>query len=115
MPLVCVDILTPSVTHSFLSHPHWHSWYPPGHGDIYQSLKRSGLLDQFLKQGKEFIFISNIDNLGATVDLSEQGLNVWGWGKWAEGMGREGARIREEGITIVCGSASSVAVLSVDV
>lgn len=44
-------------------------WYPPGHGDIYQSLKRSGLLDQFLKQGKEFIFISNIDNLGATVDL----------------------------------------------
>lgn len=72
------------MTHSFLSHPHWYSWYPPGHGDIYQSLKRSGLLDQFLKQGKEFIFISNIDNLGATVDLSEQGLNVWVCveGKW---------------------------------
>ena len=43
------------------------------------------------------------------------GVGGWGWGKWAEGRGREGARIREEGITIVCGSASSVAVLSVDV
>ncbi|CAI8047808.1 UTP--glucose-1-phosphate uridylyltransferase [Geodia barretti] len=45
------------------------SWYPPGHGDIYNSLKRSGLLERFLEEGKEFIFISNIDNLGATVDL----------------------------------------------
>ena len=47
------------------------SWYPPGHGDIYNSLKRSGLLERFLEEGKEFIFISNIDNLGATVDLGE--------------------------------------------
>ncbi|XP_019853045.1 PREDICTED: UTP--glucose-1-phosphate uridylyltransferase-like [Amphimedon queenslandica] len=45
-------------------------WYPPGHGDIYISLKRSGLLDQFVKEGKELMFVSNIDNLGATVDLS---------------------------------------------
>ena len=44
-------------------------WYPPGHGDIYQSLFQSGLLDEFIKQGKEYIFISNVDNLGATVDL----------------------------------------------
>ncbi|XP_063901146.1 UTP--glucose-1-phosphate uridylyltransferase-like isoform X2 [Zophobas morio] len=42
-------------------------WYPPGHGDIYFALKYSGLLDSFLKE--EYIFISNIDNLGATVDL----------------------------------------------
>ena len=108
------------MTHSFLSHPPWYSWYPPGHGDIYQSLKRSGLLDQFLKQGKEFIFISNIDNLGATVDLSEQGLNVWVWGGGGGGSGQRGGErggvwIGEEGITIVCGSASSVAMLSVDV
>ena len=46
-----------------------YSWYPPGHGDVYPSLKRSGLLDKFIKEGKEFIFISNIDNLGATVDV----------------------------------------------
>ena len=27
------------------------------------------MLDKFLKEGKEVVFISNIDNLGATVDL----------------------------------------------
>lgn len=45
-------------------------WYPPGHGDVYASLKQSGLLEKFIEEGKEFIFISNIDNLGATVDLN---------------------------------------------
>lgn len=45
------------------------AWYPPGHGDFYQSFKNSGLLQEFLEQGKEYVFISNIDNLGATVDL----------------------------------------------
>lgn len=46
------------------------SWYPPGHGDIYESLSNSGLLKKFIQEGKEFIFVSNIDNLGATVDIS---------------------------------------------
>lgn len=45
-------------------------WYPPGHGDIYESLHNSGLLQKFIDQGKEFIFVSNIDNLGATVDIN---------------------------------------------
>lgn len=45
-------------------------WYPPGHGDFYASLQSSGLLDQLLAEGKEWVFVSNIDNLGATVDLS---------------------------------------------
>ncbi|KAK4316812.1 hypothetical protein Pmani_012066 [Petrolisthes manimaculis] len=45
------------------------AWYPPGHGDFYLAFKNSGLLDIFLNQGKEYAFISNIDNLGATVDL----------------------------------------------
>ncbi|XP_026873634.1 UDP-glucose pyrophosphorylase 2b isoform X1 [Electrophorus electricus] len=44
-------------------------WYPPGHGDIYASFYASGLLEQLLAEGKEYIFVSNIDNLGATVDL----------------------------------------------
>ncbi|XP_064623391.1 UTP--glucose-1-phosphate uridylyltransferase-like isoform X2 [Lineus longissimus] len=44
-------------------------WYPPGHGDIYESFYNSGLLDKFIEDGKEWVFISNIDNLGATVDL----------------------------------------------
>lgn len=46
------------------------SWYPPGHGDTYAAFANSGLLEKFLKQGKRYVFISNIDNLGAVVDLS---------------------------------------------
>lgn len=41
------------------------AWYPPGHGDMYTSLYRSGVLDQLLKEGKEYLFVSNSDNLGA--------------------------------------------------
>lgn len=41
-------------------------WYPPGHGDLYNALSKSGLLDQLLSQGKEYLFVSNSDNLGAT-------------------------------------------------
>jgi UTP--glucose-1-phosphate uridylyltransferase len=44
-------------------------WCPPGHGDIYPSLLGSGLLDRLLNEGKEFLFVSNSDNLGATLDL----------------------------------------------
>ncbi|XP_048392620.1 UDP-glucose pyrophosphorylase 2b isoform X2 [Stegostoma tigrinum] len=46
------------------------AWYPPGHGDIYASFYNSGLLHTFLQEGKEYVFVSNIDNLGATVDLN---------------------------------------------
>lgn len=45
-------------------------WYPPGHGDIYECFVKSGLLQHFLDSGREFMFVSNIDNLGATVDFS---------------------------------------------
>lgn len=45
------------------------AWYPPGHGDFYEAFHNSGLLDELIKQGKEFVFVSNIDNLGANVDL----------------------------------------------
>lgn len=46
------------------------SWYPPGHGDFYEAFHNSGLLQEFITQGKEYVFISNIDNLGATVDVN---------------------------------------------
>ncbi len=42
-------------------------WNPPGHGDVYFSLASSGLLDVLLSKGIRFAFISNTDNLGATV------------------------------------------------
>ncbi|MCK5831833.1 MAG: UTP--glucose-1-phosphate uridylyltransferase [Methylococcales bacterium] len=45
-------------------------WCPPGHGDIYTALQTSGILDQLLKEGIKYAFISNSDNLGATMDLS---------------------------------------------
>ncbi|GBG30308.1 UTP--glucose-1-phosphate uridylyltransferase [Hondaea fermentalgiana] len=45
-------------------------WYPPGHGDVYTSISRCGLLEELISMGKEYLFISNIDNLGATVDLN---------------------------------------------
>lgn len=44
------------------------SWYPPGHGDLFESLVQSGELDSLLAQGREILFVSNGDNLGATVD-----------------------------------------------
>ncbi|KAG8932879.1 UTP-glucose-1-phosphate uridylyltransferase [Tulasnella sp. 419] len=44
-------------------------WYPPGHGDIFDALINSGLLDRLIEGGKEYIFVSNVDNLGADVDL----------------------------------------------
>ncbi|CAJ0940994.1 unnamed protein product, partial [Mesorhabditis belari] len=46
------------------------AWYPPGHGNFYEAFANSGLLDKFLEQGKEYCFLSNIDNMGATVDLN---------------------------------------------
>jgi UDP-N-acetylglucosamine pyrophosphorylase len=44
-------------------------WCPPGHGDLYPSLLGSGLLDDLLARGIRYLFVSNSDNLGATVDL----------------------------------------------
>ncbi|XBW38604.1 hypothetical protein QEN19_004193 [Hanseniaspora menglaensis] len=45
-------------------------WYPPGHGDLFEALYESGELDSLLDSGIEVLFVSNGDNLGATVDLS---------------------------------------------
>ncbi len=44
-------------------------WCPPGHGDIYPTLYSSGLLDQMLARGIRYLFVSNSDNLGASLDL----------------------------------------------
>ncbi|KAF7790394.1 hypothetical protein EIP86_001349 [Pleurotus ostreatoroseus] len=43
------------------------NWYPPGHGDLYNALYQSGVLDQLLAEGKEYLFVSNSDNLGAVL------------------------------------------------
>jgi UTP--glucose-1-phosphate uridylyltransferase len=43
-------------------------WCPPGHGDVYGALRRSGMLNALLERGFQYAMISNADNLGARVD-----------------------------------------------
>ena len=43
-------------------------WNPPGHGDIYTALHTSGMLNKLLDEGIVYAFISNLDNLGGTLD-----------------------------------------------
>ncbi len=43
-------------------------WCPPGHGDVYLSLHRTGLLDALRDRGIRYAFLSNGDNLGATCE-----------------------------------------------
>lgn len=49
-------------------------WCPPGHGDLYPALESSGMLAALLERGFEYAFVSNADNLGATVDPQILGL-----------------------------------------
>lgn len=51
-----------------------HEWCPPGHGDLYPALAGSGWLDRLLAEGVRYAFVSNSDNLGATL---EPGLLNW--------------------------------------
>ncbi|CAE7878999.1 UTP--glucose-1-phosphate uridylyltransferase [Symbiodinium microadriaticum] len=46
-----------------------HEWCPPGHGDLYPAMLGSGTLDRLLAKGIKYMFVSNSDNLGATLDL----------------------------------------------
>lgn len=44
------------------------SYTTPGHGDFFQAIRDSGVLDELLASGVKTIMFSNVDNLGATVD-----------------------------------------------
>lgn len=44
------------------------STHAGGHGDLPDALRRSGLLADFVAQGGEVVWITNLDNLGASVD-----------------------------------------------
>ncbi|HEY9857791.1 MAG TPA: UTP--glucose-1-phosphate uridylyltransferase [Stenomitos sp.] len=48
----------------------------PGHGDFVQALSESGALPQFLAEGGKYLLFSNVDNLGATVDLAIVGWHI---------------------------------------
>jgi len=63
VPKVDAETLAPAVCAEDASL----EWCPPGHGDIYTVLEGSGWLDRFLEQGVKYAFVSNSDNLGATL------------------------------------------------
>ncbi|HSQ64012.1 MAG TPA: UTP--glucose-1-phosphate uridylyltransferase [Polyangiaceae bacterium] len=44
------------------------STYATGHGDLPDALRRSGLLGEFVRSGGKYVWITNVDNLGATLD-----------------------------------------------
>lgn len=48
----------------------------PGHGDFVQALNESGALARFQSEGGKYLLFSNVDNLGATVDLAIVGWHV---------------------------------------
>jgi UTP--glucose-1-phosphate uridylyltransferase len=43
-------------------------WCPPGHGDVYGALRRSGMLAMLIERGFRYAMISNSDNLGASIE-----------------------------------------------
>jgi UTP--glucose-1-phosphate uridylyltransferase len=73
LPLGFVQNKAPKVAKDGLAPIHWPAdpdkeWCPPGHGDIYPSLMTTGLLEDMLRAGYEYLFVSNADNLGAVLD-----------------------------------------------
>lgn len=50
--------------------------YAPGHGDLTFALRRSGLLRRFLDGGGRVLVMSNVDNLGASLDPALVGLHL---------------------------------------
>ena len=44
------------------------SAHATGHGDLPDALRRSGLLDRFLEEGGRYVWVANLDNLGAGID-----------------------------------------------
>lgn len=45
-------------------------WCPPGHGDLYAVLAAGGKIERLLADGIRYVFVSNSDNLGATLDVA---------------------------------------------
>lgn len=48
-----------------------------GHGDVYQAFDKSGFYDEFVDKGGEVLFICNIDNSEAKIDMAIAGYFSW--------------------------------------
>lgn len=59
--------------------------YATGHGDLVDSLRASGLCARFVQAGGKYVWIANLDNLGATLDEAMLGY-----------VDREGAKLAVE-------------------
>jgi len=66
VPKISLDTWKPA---TYIENPQM-EWCPPGHGDIYTALYTEGLLEMLLEKGITHAFISNADNLGATMDMT---------------------------------------------
>ncbi len=79
LPLDFLQHKVPRIAASDLAPVRWPAdpeleWCPPGHGDLYLALETSGLLGALRARGFRYAFVSNADNLGATLDLA-----ILGW------------------------------------
>lgn len=52
------------------------SLYGPGHGDFAPALRRSGCLQRFMESGGKYLFLANVDNLGARVSPIVLGYHI---------------------------------------
>jgi len=74
LPLEFVQNKAPKLTESDYTPADWPSkpeceWCPPGHGDLYPAMLGTESLDKLLAKGFKYMFVSNSDNLGATMDV----------------------------------------------
>jgi UTP--glucose-1-phosphate uridylyltransferase len=73
LPLEFAQSMIPKLDADSLAPVEWSKnpsleWCPPGHGDVYGALRRSGTLNALLDKGFRYAMISNSDNLGSTFD-----------------------------------------------
>jgi UTP--glucose-1-phosphate uridylyltransferase len=52
------------------------SEHAPGHGDLPDALRRSGLLERFVERGGHTLMLTNLDNLGGTLDPAIIGFHL---------------------------------------
>ena len=74
-PLHFIQHKFPKIQQQDLSPASWPEnpaleWNPPGHGDVFTALNTSGMLKELLKNGIQYAFIHNLDNLGARLETS---------------------------------------------
>jgi UTP--glucose-1-phosphate uridylyltransferase len=79
LPLEFMQSMIPKLAEGSMEPVRWPAnpaleWCPPGHGDVYGALRRSGVLSRLLDEGFRYAMISNSDNLGARIDPRIAGL-----------------------------------------